>query len=308
MNAISVGNFDGVHLGHQALLGAARTAAGPSGTVTAVTFEPHPAAILRGAAPDRLASVEDRAVHLLSAGATRVETLAPDQRLLALSPEDFIAELARIVPFDVIVEGADFRFGRARSGDVHTLREIGARGGFRTVLVDEVAVPLCDGHMVPARSSTARWLLTLGRVADVARVLGRPHRVSGDVVRGAARGRGIGYPTANVAIGGIALPHDGVYACEVTLPDGARWPAAASVGTNPTFGACPRTLEVHLLGMEHSTDLYGQRLHVDFLRWIRPMLAFATVDALVAQMGRDCTVAAEACRGGAGAACEVTVP
>jgi riboflavin kinase/FMN adenylyltransferase len=308
MNAISVGNFDGVHLGHQALLGAARTAAGPSGTVTAVTFEPHPAAILRGSAPDRLASVEDRAMHLRAAGATRVETLVPDQRLLALSPEDFIAELARTVPFDAIVEGSDFRFGRARSGDVHTLREIGARSGFRTVLVEEVSVPLCDGHMVPARSSTARWLLSLGRVADVARVLGRPHRVSGNVVRGAARGRGIGYPTANVASEGIALPRDGVYACEVTLPDGARWAAAASVGTNPTFGACPRTLEVHVLGLERSADLYGQRLCVDFLRWIRPMLAFETVDALVAQMGRDCTVAAQVCRGGAVAACEVAMP
>jgi len=134
-------------------------------------------------------------------------------------------------------------------------------------------------------------------VADVARVLGRPHRVSGEVVRGAARGRGIGYPTANVAFGDVTLPQDGVYACTVTLPGGAQWAAAASVGTNPTFGACPRTLEVHILGMDHSTDLYGQRLSVDFDRWIRPMLAFSTVDALVAQMGRDCAVAAGAREG-----------
>lgn len=292
MNALSVGNFDGVHLGHQALLSAARTAAGGGGQVVAVTFEPHPAAILRGACPARLASADDRRAWLLAAGATRVETIEPDARLLGLSPEEFIGELSRRVPFDVIVEGADFRFGRGRSGDVRTLKDIGDRSGFRTIAVDEVEVPLCDGHLVPARSSTARWLLSLGRVADAARVLGRPHRVSGEVVRGAARGRGIGYPTANISLADVTLPQDGVYACTVTLPCGARWAAAASVGTNPTFGACPRTLEVHVLGMDHSTDLYGQRLHVDFNRWIRPMLAFPTVDALVAQMGRDCAVAA----------------
>ncbi len=180
---------------------------------------------------------------------------------------------------------------------MRALKDIGDRSGFRTIVVDEVDVPLCDGHLVPARSSTARWLLSLGRVADAARVLGRPHRVSGEVVRGAARGRGIGYPTANISLGDVMLPQDGVYACTVTMPGGARWAAAASVGTNPTFGACPRTLEVHILGMDRSADLYGQRLHVDFDRWIRPMLAFPTVDALVAQMGRDCAVAASASHG-----------
>lgn len=292
MNALSVGNFDGVHLGHQALLSSARAAAGGDGEVVAVTFEPHPAVILRGACPARLMSADDRRARLLAAGASRVETIEPDARLLGLSPQEFISELSRRVPFDVIVEGADFRFGRGRSGDVRTLRDIGDRAGFRTIVVDDVEVPLCDGHLVPARSSTARWLLSLGRVADAARVLGRPHRVSGEVVRGAARGRGIGYPTANISLADVTLPQDGVYACTATLPCGARWAAAASVGTNPTFGACPRTLEVHVLGMDHSTDLYGQRLHVDFDRWIRPMLAFPTVDALVAQMGRDCAVAA----------------
>jgi len=292
MNALSLGNFDGVHLGHQALLGAAQAAAGTGGEVVAVTFEPHPAVILRGSCPPRLMSAEDRRRALLSAGASRVETIVPDARLLGLSPEEFIEELAGRVAFDAIVEGADFRFGRGRSGDVHTLREIGERAGFRTVVVDEVEVPLCDGHLVPARSSTARWLLSLGRVADAAHVLGRPHRVSGEVVRGAARGRGIGYPTANIALGDVTLPQDGVYACGATLPDGTRWTAAASVGTNPTFGECPRTLEVHIIDMDHSTDLYGTRIHVDFDRWIRPMLAFGTVDALVAQMGRDCAVAA----------------
>ena len=297
MNALSVGNFDGVHLGHQALIGAARAAAGTAGQVVAVTFEPHPVKILRGACPARLMSEPDRRACLLGAGASRVETITPDARLLGLSPEEFISELARRVPFDAIVEGADFRFGRGRSGDVRTLREIGERMGFRTITVDEVAVPLCDGHLVPARSSTARWLLSLGRVADAARVLGRPHRVSGEVVRGAARGRGIGYPTANIALSDVTLPQDGVYACTVTLPGGDRWLAASSVGTNPTFGACPRTLEVHILDMNHSTDLYGQRLQVDFDRWIRPMLAFPTVDALVAQMGRDCSVAAGASQG-----------
>lgn len=303
MTSLTIGNFDGVHVGHQALLAAARGASGGLGTVVAVTFEPHPSVVLRGSGPARLLTPADREQALRAAGATRVETIAPDPRMLGLEPDAFVSELRSRIPFDVIVEGADFRFGRGRAGDTATLEALGQRMGFRTVVVDEVLVPLCDGHLVPARSSTARWLLTLGRVADVARVLGRPHAVSGTVVRGAGRGKGIGYPTANISLPDVALPCDGVYGCTAADASGRRWRAAASIGTNPTFGDCARTLEVHVLGMDHATDLYGQSMRVEFDRWIRPMLAFPSVDALVAQMARDCAVAADAGASAAQLAC-----
>jgi riboflavin kinase/FMN adenylyltransferase len=186
------------------------------------------------------------------------------------------------------VEGADFRFGRGRSGDVRTLETVGARLGFRTLIAKQVEVSLCDGNIVSARSSLIRWLLELGRVADAARVLGRSHAVEGPVVRGAQRGRGLGFPTANVDPCGIMLPADGVYAVEVTSADGDRWRGAASIGSNPTFGEQPRTLEVHLLGVGSSLDLYGKIIRVHFLRWIRGMVRFDSVDGLVAQMTRDC--------------------
>jgi len=225
---------------------------------------------------------------LCEAGATRVESLRLDEELLGRSPEDFIQWLHRRIPFGLIVEGADFRFGRARSGDVRTLEASGARLGFRTLVANQVEVSLCDGNVVGARSSLIRWLLERGRVADAARVLGRPHIVEGPVVRGAQRGRELGFPTANVDPCGIMLPADGVYAVEVTSAGGERWRGAASIGSNPTFGEQPRTLEVHLLGVGSSLDLYGRTIRVHFLRWIRGMVRFDSVDSLVEQMARDC--------------------
>jgi len=171
---------------------------------------------------------------------------------------------------------------------VHTLQTVGARLGFRTLVAEQVEVSLSDGNIVAARSSLIRWLLERGRVADAARVLGRPHTVEGPVVRGAQRGRGLGFPTANVDPCGIMLPADGVYAVEVTGEQGDAWRGAASIGSNPTFGEQPRTLEVHLLGVASSLDLYGKIIRVQFLRWIRGMVRFDSVESLVEQMARDC--------------------
>jgi len=287
MDAVLIGNFDGVHLGHQALVREAREQARVE-SVIAVTFDGHPRSRLGGGAPPMLTSAEDRSRLLQQAGVTRVEALRLDDELLGRSPEDFIAWLHARVPFGLIVEGADFRFGRARSGDVRTLQMIGERIGFRTLVANQVEVSLCDGNVVAARSSLVRWLLELGRVADAARVLGRPHEIAGPVVHGAQRGRELGYPTANVNPCGVMLPADGVYAVEVTTAEGDLWRGAASIGTNPTFGEQPRTLEVHILGVPPSLDLYGTTVRVRFLRWIRGMVRFDSVDDLIHQMERDC--------------------
>jgi len=287
MDAVLIGNFDGVHLGHQALVREEREQARAE-SVIAVTFDGHPRSRLGGGAPPMLTSAEDRSRLLQQAGVTRVEALRLDNELLGRSPEDFIAWLHARVPFGLIVEGADFRFGRARSGDVRTLQMIGERIGFRTLVASQVEVSLCDGNVVAARSSLVRWLLELGRVADAARVLGRPHEIAGPVVHGAQRGRELGYPTANVNPCGVMLPADGVYAVEVTSAEGDLWRGAASIGTNPTFGEQPRTLEVHILGVPRSLDLYGTTVRVRFLRWIRGMVRFDSVDDLIHQMERDC--------------------
>lgn len=287
MDAVLIGNFDGVHLGHQALVRAARQEADVE-CVIAVTFDAHPRTLLGGGAPALLTLPAERLRLLCEAGATRVESLRLDEELLGRSPEDFMQWLHRRIPFGLIVEGADFRFGRSRSGDVRTLKASGARLGFRTLVANQVEVSLCDGNIVGARSSLIRWLLERGRVADAARVLGRPHTVEGPVVRGAQRGRELGFPTANVDPCGIMLPADGVYAVEVTSAGGERWRGAASIGSNPTFGEQPRTLEVHLLGVGSSLDLYGRTIRVHFLRWIRGMVRFDSVDSLVEQMARDC--------------------
>jgi len=283
MDAVLIGNFDGV----QALVREAREQARVE-SVIAVTFDGHPRSRLGGGAPPMLTSAEDRSRLLQQAGVTRVEALRLDNELLGRSPEDFIAWLHARVPFGLIVEGADFRFGRARSGDVRTLQMIGERIGFRTLVASQVEVSLCDGNVVAARSSLVRWLLELGRVADAARVLGRPHEIAGPVVHGAQRGRELGYPTANVNPCGVMLPADGVYAVEVTTAEGDLWRGAASIGTNPTFGEQPRTLEVHILGVPRSLDLYGTTVRVRFLRWIRGMVRFDSVDDLIHQMERDC--------------------
>lgn len=287
MTTVTIGNFDGVHIGHQALLRRATEVAN-GGEIVAVTFDLHPAGILRGVAPGELIPLAQRKLRLREAGATRIEILHATKELLALEPEDFVNWLRTRIKFTTVVEGADFRFGRDRSGGVATLERLGQHLGFEAIKVDEVEVALTDGHVARVRSSTIRWLLSQGRVADAARMLGRPHRVSGIVVEGMRRGTVIGFPTANIDAPGALLPADGVYAVRVHLGDGRSWLGAASVGTNPTFGSAPRTLEVHLLGAPEGTDLYGALLSVEFTAWIREMLAFDSVERLVIQMRRDC--------------------
>ncbi len=287
MSTVTIGNFDGVHIGHQALLNAARMGAGNSGVI-AYFFDEHPATIARGAGPASLTTVQERRRLLYAAGATSVEVLHASKELLAKSPEEFMHELHLRAPFDTIVEGRDFRFGHKRSGDAEALERMGKSIGFRTIIVDDVDVALSDGHRVGARSSIVRWLVGLGRVADAARVLGRPYRVCGLVVAGARRGREIGFPTANIDAQGVLWPADGVYGVRLCVADGREWRGAASIGKNPVFGGSERVLEVHALNAAQGLDLYGQSVAVDFLSWIRETMNFDSVDRLVTQIQRDC--------------------
>ena len=292
MLVATIGNFDGVHLGHQALVAAARQAAGPGGKTVAVTFEPLPSMVLRaGGSPPRLTAAARRSELLRAAGCDDVLELDPRGGLLSDTPAEFVERLRAMLPFDAVAEGGDFRFGQGRAGTVATLAELGACRGFRAIEVAEREVALADGSLVAARSTAVRWLLAVGRVADAARLLGRPHEVTGTVEPGDRRGRGLGFPTANVHAPGIALPADGVYAGEA-LVDGVAWPAAISIGIKPTFGRAARTLEVHVVGLERALDDYGWGISVRFRSWLREQWRFPGPDALVRQLRDDVARAA----------------
>jgi len=293
MQAVVIGNFDGVHLGHQGLFRLAGEAV-RTGSVAAVTFEPLPAAILRPDNPmGRLTPAAERRELLRDlCGAREVIELAPTAELLGRPPEAFIADLRARVRFDLIVEGGDFRFGRGRSGGMDTLRALGALHGFAVIEAAPVTVDLADGTRVEARSSVARSLLAAGRVADAARVFGRPYELRCRTARGDQRGRTIGWPTMNLDAAGRILPTDGVYAGQATLPDGAVAIAAISVGTKPTFGEHARTCEATLLAPDGRPlglplDWYGFELRLRFHRWIRGMERFASLEALLERMEGD---------------------
>jgi riboflavin kinase/FMN adenylyltransferase len=285
---VTIGNFDGVHVGHRALIDRARRVAGPSGRVVAVTFEPHPLRLLRPElAPQNVQLPAERRQALIDAGVDEVRVLEVNRTLLQREATDFLAWLRTDTGFDAIVEGPDFHFGKGRGGDVPLLRREGSRLGFAVEVVEPVQVQLSDGATAAASSSLLRWLLSHGRVEDAARVLGRPYGFAGLVIRGDQRGREIGWPTANIEHGDRLLPADGVYAGTAELPDRTRRRAAISVGTKPTFGDAERTVEAFLLDHEAPLDQYGWRLSVTFDRWLREQSRFDAVEPLLAQMRRD---------------------
>lgn len=288
---VTIGNFDGVHLGHQALLRAARSSAdaqGQRGRVIAVVFAKHPAAILRDTplAPPITPS-DARAELLRHHGADEVVAIDPTRELLAMSPEAFLDSFFEEHRPDAIVEGDDFRFGANRAGDIAALRSLCQPRGVETIIVDQVDVGLTDQLVVRASSTITRWLLDRGRVSDAAIVLGRPHRLAGKVVRGDRRGREIGFPTANIDCPAL-FPADGIYAGFATLDDGQRWPAAISVGTKPTFNGVHRVVEAYLCGWDGPRgDEYGWGCALDCIAWIREQVRFASIASLVEQIERD---------------------
>jgi riboflavin kinase/FMN adenylyltransferase len=290
--AVVIGNFDGVHRGHQAVIAQARAVADERGlTVVAVTFDPHPMAVLRPEhAPSTLTSIEARAELLRQAGVDEVLALPFDRDMASWSPEQFVdTVLVDTLRAAAVIVGANFRFGHRAAGDVALLREAGRSRDF-----EAEGVPLDGGPQVWS-STYVRTCLATGDVAGAAEALGRPFTVRGRVVRGDRRGRGLGFPTANVPTGVLsAAPADGVYAGWLRRTDtGQTWPAAISVGTNPTFdGERERRVESHVLDQD-DLDLYDVEVEVAFVDRLRGMVAFESVDQLVAQMHDDVARARE---------------
>jgi riboflavin kinase/FMN adenylyltransferase len=283
---VVIGNFDGVHLGHQHVLGrAAEVAEERDLSLVAVTFDPHPMAVLRPEhAPVQLTTIEVRAELLTAAGADHVLAVPFDRDMAGWSPEHFVQRvLVDALHAAAVVVGANFRFGSRASGDVATLRAEGETSGF-----DVVGLALDGGPMVWS-STYVRQCLTAGDVAGAAEALGRPYAVRGVVVRGDQRGRELGFPTANVPTDGLtAAPADGVYAGWLRrLDTGEVYPAAISVGTNPTFdGVRDRRVESYVLDRT-DLDLYGVEVEVSFVERLRGMVAFESVEKLVTQMDAD---------------------
>ncbi|MFO0836669.1 MAG: bifunctional riboflavin kinase/FMN adenylyltransferase [Phycisphaerales bacterium] len=289
---LSIGNFDGVHIGHAALVRRARELAGADGRVVAISFDPHPATILRPErTPPRLTTFARREELLRGSGADIVEKLEPTPAILAMSAEEFIRDLVARHGPSWIIEGPDFHFGKGRSGTLDLLRSLGAANGYSLHVEPSVKLGLHDQLIAPASSSLTRWLLANARVADAGLVLGRPHRLEGVVVRGDQRGRTIGFPTANLE-SEVMPPADGVYAAIATLPDGRAFPAALNIGTRPTFQGIDRRVEAHLIG---ATDLpeYDWRLSIDIVAFVRDQVRFDSIRRLTEQLRRDCDRAAE---------------
>lgn len=287
-SAVALGVFDGIHLGHRAILATAVGEARRHGLVAlACTFEPHPIEVLQPArAPLPLTTLEDRLALIAETGIDATVIVAFTLEVAALEPETFVRDVlvGALKARDVVV-GFNHRFGRGARGDAPLLEALGPRLGFRAHVV---APLLVDG--IPVSSSEVRQALQAGDLERAARLLGRPYSVEGEVVRGAGRGRTLGFPTANVKTHRpLPLPA-GVYACRAFLgPD--RYPAVINVGVRPTFGETELLVEAHLL--DFSGDLYGRRLRLAFLRRLREERKFPDVEALRRQIALDVAAARE---------------
>jgi riboflavin kinase/FMN adenylyltransferase len=281
---VTIGNFDGVHRGHQRLISGLRARADAAGVpAVAITFDPHPVALLR---PEKVPVPlvwPEREVELLErAGASEVGVFRTGDWLLGLSAREFFDQVVRgQLGARGLVEGPNFAFGRDRQGDVNILAAWCAE-----VKIDFEAVEpiLIEGRLVS--SSRIRRCLNDGEAREAAELLGRPHRIRGIVTRGAARGRVLGFPTANLDEVDTLIPLDGVYAARAWIDgESPPWPAACNIGPNPTFGEQVRKLEAHLIGF--AGDLYGQRIELDFLDRIRGTQRFDGLDGLLAQIRQD---------------------
>jgi riboflavin kinase/FMN adenylyltransferase len=292
---VVIGNFDGVHPGHREVLAEARRRR-PDLPLVVVTFWPHPLSVLQPDAPPMLlTSLEGRIELLTAAGADRVEVIPFTREFAAWSPADFVERV--ITPLDpaLVVVGENFRFGHLASGNVDTLRDL-ARGRFEVE-----GLPLVRFGDEETCSTRIREALAAGNVAHAAEHLGRPFRFRGVVAHGDRRGRELGFPTANLPVPEIrACPADGVYAGWVVRRDGhdahgrpladgrapERWPAAISVGTNPTFDGPDRRVESYVLDRD-DLELYGAEIIVEFTQRIRGQVKFTDIAALVEQMYAD---------------------
>lgn len=278
----SIGNFDGVHRGHQAMLNVLISRARSDNVpAVAVTFDPHPIALLKAeATPPALTTIEYRAELLGRYGVDVTLVLPTDRSLLSLTAEEFFETIVQgRLQARGLVEGPNFFFGRNRSGNITVLRSLCDSHG----LSFDVAPPATVDEQLVS-SSVIRSLLETGDLAHAVRLLGHPYRLSGPVGQGAQRGRTIGFPTANMTGITTLIPANGVYAGWTSIHQ-ARYPVAVHIGPNPTFGDAARKVEVHVLDFQG--DLYGDTLHVDFLDRVRDVRKFESADDLRLQLQQD---------------------
>ena len=289
-SVVTLGNFDGVHKGHRAVVSTVvEQAAARGATSVAVTFDPHPLALLHPERSLQMITSPDQRLELLAAtGLDAVLVMEFTRELASWTPERFVVDVfVKALGASLVVVGEDTRFGVRNSGDVETLRRLGAEHGFEVLTLADV------GNGGRWSSSRVRELVTKGDVSGVAEILGRPHRMSGEVVHGDHRGRELGYPTANLSQSATGLiPADGVYAGFLIRPTLAqddpdhRLPAAVSIGTNPTFAGTHRRVEAYVLDRT-DLDLYGEVVIVEFIERLRSTEKFDSVDALLVQMADD---------------------
>lgn len=281
--AVTFGNFDGVHLGHQALLAqVVQSAQRRGGPATVVTFDPHPLTLLRpDRAPRAVDSLQGRLDRLAEAGIDRVCVLAFDSEFAGRSAKWFAEEvLLGAAAAAVIVIGPDTRFGHGGLGDLHLLETLATQHGAE---VSVCAAALWEG--APVSSSRVRHEVAAGRVRQAAALLARPWSLHGVVVHGDERGRTIGFPTANLEAPSQVQPAAGVYACRALLADGRALDAVTNCGVRPTFGHATWRVEAHLFDFHE--DLYGQSLRLEFIERLRGEVRFASATELVAQIGAD---------------------
>ncbi|MHA7263351.1 bifunctional riboflavin kinase/FAD synthetase [Arthrobacter sp. TMN-37] len=299
-SVLTLGNFDGVHRGHQRVLQhLVKAARERSAAAVAISFDPHPAQVHRpDSAPALIMGLEDRVHTLAETGIDGVLMMHYTLDLASYTPEEFVEKvLVGALHATAVVIGHDVRFGRGNSGDLDTMRELGRRFGFEVLAIDDFAagVPLEAGGGKGLRRCSSTWVresLEAGDVETAARILGRPHRMRGEVVHGAARGRKLGFPTANLAPGAEGyIPADGIYAGWLIDEAHTRWPAAISVGSNPTFDDVSRQVEAHVIDRPQEDvsdfDLYGQRVVVEFVQRLRGQVAYTGPEALSEQMSLD---------------------
>lgn len=284
-NAVTIGNFDGIHLGHQAMLARLTSRAASVGALPAVlTFEPHPREVFTpDSAPTRLTSLREKLEILRALGVAHVHVCRFTKPFAALSAEEFVQRiLVQGLNARYVLVGDDFRFGAKRAGDFALLRQLGEKYGFEAEALHTV-----EAAGQRASSTAVREALAAGDMAMAAQLLGRPYSISGRVVGGDQLGRKIGYPTANIQLKHNKPPVKGIFAVRVQgLADGVDWPGVASLGTRPTVHANGRqTLEVHLFNFNRS--IYRQHLRVEFLHKLRDEAKFPDLDTLIAQIDLD---------------------
>ncbi|MFI6052372.1 bifunctional riboflavin kinase/FAD synthetase [Streptomyces violascens] len=287
-SVVTIGSYDGVHRGHQLIIGRAVERARELGVPSVVvTFDPHPSEVVRpGSHPPLLAPHHRRAELMAHLGVDAVLILPFTSEFSKLSAADFVVKvLVDKLRAKLVVEGPNFRFGHRAAGNVEVLAELGRTYDYEVEVID-LRVRGEAGGGEPFSSTLTRRLVTEGDIEGAAEILGRPHRVEGVVVRGAQRGRELGYPTANVeTLPHTAIPADGVYAGWLTA-DGERMPAAISVGTNPQFDGTERTVEAYAIDRV-GLDLYGLHVAVDFLAYVRGMAKFDSIEDLLEAIGND---------------------